>query len=67
MDFTQEILSKLTVKKLKDLAKFQGIPVPSKTRKNDIINLILEAQPNQVVEEYPMSVRVRRIKERTRS
>jgi len=67
MDFTQEILSKLTVKKLTDLAKFQGIPVSGKLKKNDIIELILEAQPNQVVDEYPMSARVRRIRERNRS
>lgn len=66
MDFTQEILSKLTVKKLTDLAKFQGIPVSGKLKKNDIISLILEAQPNQVVEDS-MSVRIRRIKEQNRS
>ncbi|MBC8553833.1 MAG: Rho termination factor N-terminal domain-containing protein [Candidatus Brocadiales bacterium] len=66
MDFTQEILSKLTVKKLTDLAKFQGIPVSGKLKKTDIISLILEAQPNQVVEDS-MSVRIRRIKEQNRS
>jgi len=67
MEFTKDILSKLTAKKLKDLATFQGISVPGKLRKNDIIELILEAQPNQVVDEYPMSARVRRIRERNRS
>lgn len=44
-DFTEEDLKKLTVVKLKELAKERKISIPAKSRKDEIIAIILKDNP----------------------
>ena len=66
--FTKEELNNLLKLQVINLAKYYGIDANMNMLKGDVIGLILEyGRKQEEANEPPMSVRVRRIKEQTRS